>query len=410
MISGIAAAAAGLDAQVVSIAASTGANAAENNFLGHEAQKERDRLRAKSKSEGLTQEEAAQLVALERADQLSNELLNKYRSGASLTKEEASDLSIYLGAYQLQDGRAATEKLVKYGAKPTYGWPYAGSNEAQKAYVSAHPDEFPWYRLSSPYASGNAETFLDAWRQIDPTFQTSNTDALPSVVLNRRDYSTIDALRNSPVIATGTYLFGIATNADKKQLNAATAFASNLSDIGASFILPKVGLTPALGVTAAEVRGGANGGVNGIRNGGTIELFTDASGPKVPGAIGVGPKDVTAVATDARSMPNIPNNSQSTVVANNPFIPPQSGGTLSMMDYLPEAARITQPGGKIVINGNGANPYFTSIPTTAQLDALGLKVQYQGALLPEYQGLTFLRTDGSPIANNTMKTIVFIKK
>jgi filamentous hemagglutinin len=139
-------------------------------------------------------------------------------------------------------------------------------------------------------------------------------------------------------------------------------------------------------------------------------LFTDASGPKVPGAVGVGPKDITAVASDARSMPNIPSNSQATVVANNPFIPPQSGGTMSMTDYLPEAARITQPGGRVVINGNESNPYFNSVPTTAQLDALGLKIQYQGNLLPEYQGLRFARTDGSAIPNDTMRTVVFIKK
>lgn len=149
---------------------------------------------------------------------------------------------------------------------------------------------------------------------------------------------------------------------------------------------------------------------SGVKAGGTVELFTDASGPKVPGAVGVGPTDATAVAKDARSMPNIPSNSQAVVVANNPFIPPSAGGTNSMMDFLPEAARVVEPGGKIVINGNGANKYFTTLPTTEQLDAMGLQVQYQGGLLPEYQNLKFSRTDGSPIPNATMRTIVLIKK
>ncbi|BEU75078.1 hypothetical protein MAFF211271_46330 (plasmid) [Ralstonia syzygii subsp. indonesiensis] len=149
---------------------------------------------------------------------------------------------------------------------------------------------------------------------------------------------------------------------------------------------------------------------NSIRAGGTVELFTDAGGPKVPGAVGVGPTDPTAVAADAMKMPNIPSNSQGKVVANNPFIPPSAGGTGSMMDYLPEAARITQSGGQIVINANGANPYFSNMPTTAQLDQLGLKIQYQGNLLSEYQGLNFSRTDGSPIPTSTMRTIVFVKK
>ncbi len=107
-----------------------------------------------------------------------------------------------------------------------------------------------------------------------------------------------------------------------------------------------------------------------------------------------GPTDGMAVAKDARSMPNIPSNSQATVVANNPFIPRSAGGTNSMMDFLPEAARITEAGGGIVINGNGANPYFSRIPSSEQLDSLGLNVEYQGRLLPEYQGLNFSRSDG----------------
>ncbi|MDR0244135.1 MAG: hemagglutinin repeat-containing protein [Burkholderia sp.] len=147
-----------------------------------------------------------------------------------------------------------------------------------------------------------------------------------------------------------------------------------------------------------------------IKIGGAVELFTDSSGPKIPGAIGVGPTDGTAIAKDARNMPNIPSNSQATVVANNPFIPRSAGGTNSMMDFLPEAARITTAGGSVVINGNGANPYFSKIPSAEQLDALGLTVKYQGKLLPEYQGLNFSRSDGSPIQNDTMRTIVFVKK
>jgi len=147
-----------------------------------------------------------------------------------------------------------------------------------------------------------------------------------------------------------------------------------------------------------------------IATGGTVELFTDASGPKIKGAVGVGPTDTTAVAADARSMPNIPSNSQATVVANNPFIPKTAGGTNSMMDFLPEAARITQSGGEIVINGNGANPYFYKVPSQDQLDSLGLAIKYQGNLLPEYSGLNFSRTDGSAIPNDTMRSIVFVKK
>jgi filamentous hemagglutinin len=146
-----------------------------------------------------------------------------------------------------------------------------------------------------------------------------------------------------------------------------------------------------------------------LRQGGTVELFTDAKGPKVTGAVGVGPTDPKAVALDARSMPNIPSNSQATVVANNPFILPGEGGTFSMMDFLPESARITAPGGRIVINGTNANAYLTKVPTPEQLEKLGLKVQYQGPILEEYQGLVFSRSDGSRITA-PMQSLVFVKK
>jgi len=150
--------------------------------------------------------------------------------------------------------------------------------------------------------------------------------------------------------------------------------------------------------------------IKNVPRGGKIELFTDASGPKVPGAIGVGPTDATAIAKDARSMPNIPSNSQEMVIANNPYISKSGGGNFVMMDYLPEATRITQPGGKIVINANEGNKYFTNLPSSTQLDALGLKIEYQGALLPEYRNMTFFRSNGSPLPIDTMKTIVFVKK
>ncbi|QOZ85830.1 hypothetical protein DXT74_15230 [Chromobacterium sp. Rain0013] len=79
------------------------------------------------------------------------------------------------------------------------------------------------------------------------------------------------------------------------------------------------------------------------------------------------------------------------------------------MDYLPEAARITQPGGEIIINGTPANKYLTNMPTQVQLDVLGLSVKYQGPLLPQFQGMTFLRTDGS-VLTAPMKSVVLVKK
>ena len=162
--------------------------------------------------------------------------------------------------------------------------------------------------------------------------------------------------------------------------------------------------------TAGGPIAGAKGGAAAIKNGGTVELFTDAAGPKIPGAVGVGPTDPRAVATNAMSMPNIPTGSQATVVASNPYIPKSAGGTFSMMDYLPEASRITKAGGEIVINGNAPNKYFSNMPTATELDAMGLTIKYQGPLLPEYKGMSFTTTQGKPIDIETMQSIVFVKK
>jgi filamentous hemagglutinin len=139
-------------------------------------------------------------------------------------------------------------------------------------------------------------------------------------------------------------------------------------------------------------------------------LFTDASGPKIAGAVGVGPTDPTAAAKNAMSMPNIPGNSQTKVVANNPYIPKDAGGTFSMMDFLPEATRITKVGGEIVGNATFSNKYYKNMPTTAELDALGLKVKYKGELLLDYQDIKFLTTEGTRIPTDKMRTVVFIKK
>lgn len=146
-----------------------------------------------------------------------------------------------------------------------------------------------------------------------------------------------------------------------------------------------------------------------VPSGGKIELFTDNSGPKIKGALGVGPTDLNAIASDARSMPNIPTGSQAQVIANNPYIPKSAGGNLTIMDYLPEAGRITQKGGTIVINGGAANKYLRGIPSESELSKMGLKLEYNGPLKSEYQNLQFKDSNGTLLRKDNMKTIIFKK-
>ena len=145
-----------------------------------------------------------------------------------------------------------------------------------------------------------------------------------------------------------------------------------------------------------------------IRPNGTVELFTDSKGVQIPGAVGVSPSDPMAVARDARFMPNIPTGSQARVIANNPYIP-KPEGKFTIMDYLPEAARITKTGGEIVINGTVTNKYLRGIPNETELARMGLRLKYNGPLKEEFKQLKFQKSDGSDLNSTVLKTIVFEK-
>ena len=146
-----------------------------------------------------------------------------------------------------------------------------------------------------------------------------------------------------------------------------------------------------------------------IKPNGIVELFTDSRGATIKGAVGVGPTDSMAVARDARFMPNIPTGSQARVIANNPYIPASTGGKFTIMDYLPEAARITRKGGEIIINGTTSNKYLRGIPNENELASMGLRLKYNGTLKPEFTDLNFRTTDGKILPTNRMKTIIFEK-
>ena len=116
----------------------------------------------------------------------------------------------------------------------------------------------------------------------------------------------------------------------------------------------------------------------------------------------------SGIRADATKLP-FKGSSVGEIVASNPFIPKSAGGTNSMMDFLSEATRVVEPGGKIFVNANAANPYG-KIPSTSELESLGLRVIQNGPLDSRFAGQTFLRTDGSIITNlDSMKTIVLEK-
>ncbi|HHX2347342.1 TPA: DUF637 domain-containing protein [Pseudomonas aeruginosa] len=193
---------------------------------------------------------------------------------------------------------------------------------------------------------------------------------------------------------------------------------------GASVVRDNAASSTALGVEVGlAIDGGLAGAGKGVVTDGakgtgevassggrpTVELFGGQKA-QTPGAINVDvrPDIQSGIRADATKLP-FRDNSLGEVVASNPFIPKSAGGTSSMMDFLPEATRVIEPGGKIFINANAANPYG-KIPSASELESLGLRIIQNGPLDSRFSGQTFLRTDGSVITNlDSMKTIVLEK-
>ncbi len=79
-----------------------------------------------------------------------------------------------------------------------------------------------------------------------------------------------------------------------------------------------------------------------------------------------------------------------------------------MMDFLPEASRVLEVGGKIYINANARNPYG-KLPAPEVLESINLKVvQDAGRLDERFSGQTFMQSDGvKPVLDlSSMRTIV----
>jgi RHS repeat-associated protein len=110
------------------------------------------------------------------------------------------------------------------------------------------------------------------------------------------------------------------------------------------------------------------------------------------------------IQTDLTQPIPLPNN-VSQAVANNPYL---SSGDL--MSWLPNAAEVLKPGGRLVINGTRNNK-FAKVPDEIQLQQCGLKVvEIKETLAPEYQNLTFHFTDGTIIPQMSVRTIILKKE
>ena len=140
-----------------------------------------------------------------------------------------------------------------------------------------------------------------------------------------------------------------------------------------------------------------------------LELFGGKNG-KVPGAINVDIAAETGIKADLMKdkLSFVPKNSVDEILTFNPYIPKEAGGT-GIMDYLPEAAQVLKPGGRLVISGTNNNK-FAQLKGSIDLQKINLRIVEQKIPLPdEFKDLTFHRIDGSELPTDKMVTTILEK-
>ncbi len=408
-VSGVAAGAAGGSSAGVAAAVGTAQSAIQNNYLKHVDRAAYDKAKAAcGQSNAKACAEAEIYAEQDRTNNknlanavnrcapgddcqgVSNFILEQMKAAGCGSNPSSIDCTTLGSAWLAAQSKAQGLETTPFSPEDLIGLPYKGITSVALAGIRGAFTLLARAGLLGMIKRAEPEVAEIVVKEIE---QDATKRVVQDASATRTVSTDAQAINRQATAADGTSEIahsGDATNAVKQG--------------GANPSSAETHSIPSSGENAAESTPGK------LRAGGTVELFTDAGGPKVPGAVGVGPTDPTAIASDAMKMPNIPSGSQARVVANNPFIPRSAGGTSSMMDYLPEAARITMPGGEIVVNGNLANKFFTNRPTLEQLDAMGLEIKYDGPILGEFSGMKFARTDGSPLDTGSMRSIVFVKK
>ena len=270
---------AGGNTQSAALGQSVALTATQNNFLNHIDKALLDKLRAKGTN--LTADESKELISLETADQLSDALLDKARSGQALTDNDVTNLALYLGNYAQVEGPAAASALLQNGNnnQRDYTFPYAGTPEAQKAFMDqlvalnggGLGGLYAAYVYPGRSVSSDENQFTSARIDAGWFLNTNpNTSFLPTSQATQAIFNGIDVLESS-VLASGGYLAANLAGADSKTQNQIAMGLAILSNVGSSFVLPKVGLGPAFGETVATP-------VNSAKTGMAVEPAVTARG------------------------------------------------------------------------------------------------------------------------------------
>jgi RHS repeat-associated protein len=150
--------------------------------------------------------------------------------------------------------------------------------------------------------------------------------------------------------------------------------------------------------------------ISGLRRAGArivIDLFGGARS-QIPGAINVDIAATSGIRADVmRGLP-ISSGVADEVIVTNPFLRGAAPGSTAANTWLSEAARILRPGGRITVTGNLARNRFTRVPTTEELERLGLRLVEGPRPVsdPRIIAQRMFTTDGRPIDVSTLQSYI----
>ncbi|WP_414486609.1 hemagglutinin repeat-containing protein [Stenotrophomonas maltophilia] len=258
----------GQDLAGIALNAGIAKNSVENNFLGNDDHARMVHLREKAKRQGgLDKQESLELVLLDAADQMSAGLLRKALAGETLTEVQAADLATYINRYELQNGPLDLPGLQRQflansgsldpgelqGINPSqsYGRPYVGLGDDQKAYKDAN---YSWFEDLIYRDKGANERLYDAALKQSGLEITRSEDLLPSAMQLRKFFAVHDAQASS-AIASAAFIAATLGGASEENRRALTLTMGALANIGAVRFVNRTGLLPqtgGLGVTRPQ--------------------------------------------------------------------------------------------------------------------------------------------------------------
>ncbi len=261
----------GQDLAGIALNAGIAKNSVENNFLGNDDHARMVHLREKAKRQGgLDKQESLELVLLDAADQMSAGLLRKALAGETLTEVQAADLATYINRYELQNGPLDLPGLQRQflansgsldpgelqGINPSqsYGRPYVGLGDDQKAYKDAN---YSWFEDLIYRDKGANERLYDAALKQSGLEITRSEDLLPSAMQLRNFFAVHDAQASS-AIASAAFIAATLGGASEENRRALTLTMGALANIGAVRFVNRTGLLPqtgALGVPQGPGKG-----------------------------------------------------------------------------------------------------------------------------------------------------------